>query len=120
MVYIRVSNFVFGVNTGLIVVSPPPQAEFREKLDEVQRQKEEHLENVKAQSSYFIEKKTAELDKFVKEYGTYRADVEGKLAKSTETNAYLLTYARKLAAIVEKVESGAYPVRDRQVRNPKP
>merc|ERR1711871_1027861 len=89
------------------------EAEFQQKFDTVIKQKEQHLKNVKQQEQYFLSKRNEEMKHFVKEYNEYKAQKDFEVQGLLEEGSYLCEYLCKLATLLEKVETGAWTLKDK-------
>lgn len=89
------------------------EADYRKKLELAQKQKAEQIGNLKEQSTFFINKKAAELAKCEKEYGEYKAVTTERMESLEAQNAHLVTYSRKLAAVIENMERNVFTLKDK-------
>ena len=75
--------------------------------------KDEEIVNLKEKYEFLLESKGQSLRKFVNEYEEYKAASE-EIADKLRTEVQLLyEYTEKLTHVMERIECGMYPVRDR-------
>ena len=75
--------------------------------------KDTEMQNMKEKFEFLLESKGQSLRKFVNEYEEYKAASE-QVAERLRTEVQLLyEYTEKLTHVMERVECGMYPVRDR-------
>ena len=75
--------------------------------------KEEQINNLKAQSQYFLNAKDAELERFSKEYAEYKGAKDGETALLSAQVGHLTTWAERMNHLLERIEDGSFVVKER-------
>ena len=75
--------------------------------------KDEQIKNLKEQGQYFLKKKDEELRTFVSEYETYKKAKDAETKQLTVESEYLHAWAMAMNAIIQRIEEGAYVVKER-------
>lgn len=89
------------------------QLESTRNYKALEASKDEQIKNLKEQGQYFLNKKDEELRKFVAEYEAYKKAKDAEVKQLSAESEYLHAWAMSMNAIVQRVEEGAYVVKER-------
>ena len=89
------------------------QRESTRSYKALESSKDEQIKNLKEQGQYFLKKKEEELRGFVSQYETYKKAKNVEVKQLSAESRYLHTWAMSMNAIVQRIEEGAYVVKER-------
>eukprot|EP01052_Picozoa_sp_SAG31_P009187 SAG31_NODE_478_length_15144_cov_15.165769_9_plen_162_part_00 len=87
--------------------------EWSERYTSLSGAKDEEIVNLKDKYEFLLKSKGEKLRKFVDEYEEYKAASEEIAAQLREEVQLLYEYTERLTHVMERIECGMYPVRDR-------
>jgi hypothetical protein len=87
--------------------------EWSERYTALSEAKDDEIVNLKEKYEFLLQSKGEKLRKFVDEYEEYKAASEDVAEQLRNEVQLLYEYTEKLTHVMERIECGMYPVRDR-------